>query len=217
MESQLDSKDKECSESIHEKTESIQVKVESIQEETESRKEETESRKEETESRKEETESRNEKTDSIQVEVESIEEETKGRQDRESTKKETESRQDGTESRQENKSIHEGTECRHEESESMHQEMNYAKDYPKKIIKSFNGLTKAWSPIIALTFATESVTLISSGFAFSNMRFVFADYLFFRSIIFFLLSFYSSAYFLYICWEAEDTHRIVKEYGSKVR
>ena len=79
------------------------------------------------------------------------------------------------------------------------------------------------------TFATESVVLISSGFAFSNILLDYSHftqkekrtpheaYTVFRNLIMLLMFSYCTTYFLLICWVAEVTHTDVKEFGTEVR
>ena len=90
-----------------------------------------------------------------------------------------------------------------------------------KIMKSFDDLKSAWSPMIAVTFATESVLLISSGFAISNEEIEqptkYEIYLQKRDSLMNLMCMYCILYFLSICWLAEATHRFVKNFGSKLR
>ena len=111
------------------------------------------------------------------------------------------------------------------ELESGEQEMVDLKDRARKIIDDFNDLTRAWSPMIAVTFATECVLLISAGFALSHLKLsnnnsdanLHEYYIFFRdcSMIFMLV--YCTSYILCVSWFAELTHQGVKEFGSKVR
>lgn len=143
------------------------------------------------------------------------------RQEDTEIKDETESRQGEAESRQEE------IESLDVETGSRHQETYDPKLHPKRIIDSFKDLTRAWSPMIAITFATEGVVLISAGFAFSNLLIktpVLTEnknphemYLWFRNC--FMLAFFLSSilYILGVSWLAEETHKTVKEFGSKVR
>ena len=90
----------------------------------------------------------------------------------------------------------------------------------------FKDLSKAWSPMIAVTFATECLILISAGFAF---QFVFTmnpvvyeygdyvNYLFLRNIMMIFMLIYCITFILCISWYAELTHTCVKEFGSRVR
>ena len=75
--------------------------------------------------------------------------------------------------------------------------------------------------MIAVTFATESVLLISGGFAFSNEEIEqptkYEIYLHRRDSSMTWLIVYCIFYFLCICWLAEATHRLVKDFGSKLR
>ena len=105
-------------------------------------------------------------------------------------------------------------EIRQEETESKQQ----------KIIDSFNDLTRAWSPMILLTFATESVGMISSGFAFSNRLLQISQeetnlstYEIMRDTTMAYMFIYCTAYFLSVSWMAEETHTFVKEFGTEVR
>ena len=91
-----------------------------------------------------------EQNNSIKEELESEE------QDRESGQEKTECMQEETEIRQRE------IENRQEGTESRQQENVDTKSQSIAIIDSFTDLTKAWSPMIAITFATESVVLISS-------------------------------------------------------
>ena len=163
---------------------------------------------------------------------------------KEKESKEQEIREEKTESRYEEPeckqvetiSKHEDPECIHvetdsehgesEETESTQQDIFDKKEHLKKIIDTFNCNTRAWSPMIAITFATESVVLISSGFAFSNLLLEYSQkedknphevYVDWRNFLMLYMFVCCVAYFLGICWMAEDTHRITKELGSKVR
>ena len=158
--------------------------------------------------------------------------------------KEQEIREERTESRHEEpeciqvetKSRHEDPECIHVETDSKHGELEEKesrqqdifdkKEHLKKIIDIFNDITRAWSPMIAITFATESVVWISSGFAFSNILLEYSDkedknpyevYVDYRNFLMVYMFVYCVAYFVGISWITEDTHRITKELGSKVR
>ena len=118
-------------------------------------------------------------------------------------------------------------EIRQEETESKQQKIVDPKYHPKAIIDSFTDLTRAWSPMILLTFATESVVLISSGFAFSNIlvtnledvesELPYEFYVFVRNFTMVFMFIYCAAYFLSVSWMAEETHTFVKEFGTEVR
>ena len=112
-----------------------------------------------------------------------------------------------------------------QELESGEQEMVDIKDRASKIIDDFNDLTRAWSPMIAVTFATECVLLISAGFALSHLKPLNEDsnanlheyYLFIRDYFMIFMLWYCVSYILCVSWFAELTHQGVKEFGSKVR
>ena len=125
---------------------------------------------------------------------------------------------------QERESRHEDPECI-EDSGSRQEEVD-RQDHPKKIIDSFNALTRAWSPMLAITFATESVVLISSGVAMANLALeyirklivcVFCDYENRRNYLMMCMAIYCGLYFLTISWIAEETHKFVKKFGTKIR
>ena len=110
-----------------------------------------------------------------------------------------------------------------QELESGEQEIVDLKDQASKIIDDFNDLTRAWSPMIAVTFATECVLLISAGFALSHWKPLNKDsnphetYLFIRDYFMIFMLVYCALYILCVSWFAEQTHEGVKEFGSKVR
>ena len=110
---------------------------------------------------------------------------------------------------------------RSEQLESGEQEMIDLNDCANKIINNFNDLTRAWSPMIAITFATECVLLISAGFALSNVKLSDGSkvqtYFLCRDITMILMLLYCISYILGISWYAEITHTCIKEFGSKVR
>ena len=111
------------------------------------------------------------------------------------------------------------------ELESGEQEMVDLKVRASKIIDDFNDLTRAWSPMIAVTFATECVLLISAGFALSHLKplnvkdsyTLHEGYLYIRDFYMILMLSYCASYILCVSWFAELTHQGVKEFGSKVR
>ena len=161
------------------------------------------------ESQQKQTERRPEGTESRQKGTDSRQEETENRQEGTENKQDTESRQENIESRQ---------------KESRQQKMIDPKDHPKQIITSFNGLKSAWSPIIALTYTTQIVLLISGGFAFSILSLTndpyyetYRNYEMIRSFSMTYMIIQGVFFILYTSFKAEQTHTIVKEFGTEVR
>ena len=118
--------------------------------------------------------------------------------------------------------IEEEQTIRQEGLENREQKIIDIKKHANTVHDFFNGLTKAWSPMIAVTFATECVVLISAGVAISqlNEQYENSDYLsytHYRNIFMMIMIFYCSFFILDMSYSAELTHTCVKEFGSKVR
>ena len=106
--------------------------------------------------------------------------------------------------------------------QSREKEQIDPKDHIKNVISSFNDLTSAWSPMIAVMFASEFVVLISAGFALSNTdEDTFSirdlDYIHVRDLFMSVMIGYCILLFLSVSWIAEETHKIIQKFGSAVR
>ena len=112
-----------------------------------------------------------------------------------------------------------------EELENREQTLIDIKNHANTLNDHFNDLTRAWSPLIAVTFATECVVLISAGVAISQISgqnngkidYSYYYYYFFRNIFMMPILLYCLFFILGMSWSAELTHTCVKEFGSDVR
>ena len=102
-------------------------------------------------------------------------------------------------------------------------------DDAKFALEKFEDLTRAWSPMLAVTFSCESLMMISAGFAYSKidrhkvlnfdveLSTSYSEYRYYAISFMAVFLLCSVSFVIYICVLAEMTHVVVQNYGSNVR